>query len=287
MSKLWNAKVHASMGGRSATDDFTNEFLYRAADNATPLAHRTMAAALCAALAPILVSRARISRVVLSPQNAPGVKDLTPGDHITVLSDVVGTKVLAQNVDPALLSFVAVFGKNADVGFAGRLNVRGSFAENEVLSSADLSPDLGGGFNPAPFTAFANAIRAVFSDNGFELVLPAARNQNYITGARPVVSVAFQGVSMKQRRNNRKTLEQARRDLARREMADTTEAIDLLRYDVNGNIQDLTVALLAAAVPLIQKLINVYGIPFLLKSGMPPLLKAALLVLGLIASGPN
>jgi hypothetical protein len=281
-TQIFTATLFATMGGRNAVDQFTNKIDFRSAEAPGAVNHRAIAGRLAEAFAAIMVARARIMRVTITPRAADGSTANLRGQHVTVNVDEVGLRVLAPNVDPAILNYVAIFTKNGALGYAGKLFVRGTFSEDEVKSSSDLNPTTVPGFDATVFTGFANNLPSIFADNGAELILPAPADGNFVDDARAVVDVVYQGVGLKQRRNNRKSLSQAQREVAEREVnAIAAQYEEELRRA--GSAPQVPQAVVNFIVGLLVAVIQKYGAVVISKLPIPfylrPILTLALAVI--------
>jgi hypothetical protein len=267
MSKLRYLKLYYSAFGRNVNQQKSITLLYRHPDAMEVSDIKDIHTKVAAAVATILVPQCKILRVTSSLYRRKGDPRIIRGSAIRSTPKLSGTRPNADNKHIGLMNQVAIFIKEDEKGGDGDISVRGAFLTGEVIS-VDGEPQLAAGFVSAPFTAFGAALIAAFEGEGAELVLPAPKSENAITGARPVKTIVFQGVGELQETSKKRSPLQEKRAYVDGLLQDLEEEYRQATTNEDGSrfvpAPEVVAAIAAKLVPLIEG----QGLPFLSSRGM-------------------
>jgi hypothetical protein len=270
----YELKVRSSLGGRDVNDVDVNIFRYLHAAGAENPVHDDIASDLATQFATILLSDKRILDIVISPLKNDGSGLIETNNYKSVPIDIVGTRPVRAGKLPAIGNYVAVFKRSAANGAAGRLQVRGCFYEDEVKSSANNTPALIPGLSTTPFTTFGANLPTIFANSEAQLVLPGKKVNGVLGPPRIVTKVAFQSVALRDIHTHRRSIEEEKRDVAKREINMVAKEVE--REQRNNPLVNIG-QLLTKLAPVLLPILKEYGVPFLLNLVKKQLLRDLIL----------
>ncbi len=266
---LFKLTVKSVLGARGVSGGFTNVFLFR---HNAPLGDESyfrISEKVVAALGTVFTNKVTTVRTTTTQETEARQTEAQQRRFMRFNFDEVGKRVAPAGVDAASLNHVALFTKEAAFGDTGAQLIRGAFLEDEIEANAQGSAATVTGFNVPAFNNFGAALLAAFSSEGAALLLPAPPGVNFDTGARAVVEVKFGGVSLRQLTNQRKSLPQKLKELAKAEIAELERQASIEAARSGSDNPDswnplVLQALMAAASLLLSR----YGGAILVATGL-------------------
>jgi predicted RecA/RadA family phage recombinase len=266
---ILKARIYSSMFGRNVNNTFSNEFQFRSNMPIGDDQYRLLGIQLQDAIATIQINQVQGMRCVISEIRGKNATPVPRGKHMTIYHAVVGNRAPGADPSVGLKEAVLVFGKTPKIGFAGRQMIRGGFYDGELGATGDGTLALNAGVNQQPFRDFAAALPGIFTAHNSIYVLPAVKTEDFETGARPVLSVNFQGVGLLQLTNSRATLSQAEKELLKREIKALERDYQRAARDDNGVIGQIATAVFNGLLQTLQTIILRYGFAQVIKLALP------------------
>ncbi len=228
MSKLFTLSTRLSIGGRVASAQFSNRFLFEASDDFSAQQRYVLALTFANVLTPLLVSSVELYTVTISPVSAPGTRAPDRTKHMTRYFGDKGARALPAGTSVGPLTICAHFVKYSTEGNAGEILIRGCIDETEVDTDADGLLVKPSGADLVRFDTFAGAIKTAFDSTGARgLVMPGQKQllngefnslAGYIAGCREVEKVEFDSLTFRQTTKQNRSIESRRRELLRAEI---------------------------------------------------------------------
>jgi hypothetical protein len=274
---LQQMRVESVLGTRGTSGAFTNVFLYRHNQAIGHESYFRISENVVAALGTVFTNKISTYRVTNTQVMEGRQTEQQQRRFMRFNFNEVGKRVAPGGVDAASLNHVAQFNKEARFGDTGRQLIRGAFLEDEVEANPQGSVALVAGFNVPAFNNFGQALLDAFSSEGATLVLPAPPGASFEAGARPVVEVLFAGLSLRQLTQQRRSLPQKLKDLAKAEIAELERqaSIEAARSG-NDNPDSWNPLVLQALMAAAGLLLSRYGGAILVATGLNRFVRALL-----------
>jgi hypothetical protein len=274
---LLKMKVLSVLGTRGVSGGFTNTFSFRHNAPLGDESHFRIAEKVVAALGSVFTNKITTVRTTSTQETEARQIQSQRRRFMRFNFDELGKRVAPAGVDAASLNHVALFTKEAPFGDTGAQLVRGAFLEDEVEANAQGSVALVTGFNVPAFNNFGAALLNAFSSEGAALVLPAPPGANFETAARPVLEVKFSGIALRQLTQQRRSLPQKLKELAKAEIAELERQASIEAARSGSDNPDswnplVLQALMAAAGLLLSR----YGGAILVATGLNQFVRALL-----------